>query len=423
MGRVHIIGAGLAGLSAAVALTTQGQEVVVYEAADQAGGRCRSYDDAKLGRRIDNGNHLLLSANKAALTYLERIDARDSLIGPEQARFAFVDLAGGKRWELHPGRGGLPLWLLSTRRRVPDTRLSDYLVDGWRLATATRDATVGERLRRDGPLWERFWRPLVVAALNTAPEEASAALLWRVVKESFLRGEAACRPLMARDCLASSLVEPAIAFLTERGGQVRLNRRVRDLTFTDKRLTALYLADETVELPPGDAAILSVPPAVAAQLLPGLDPPEEVSAIVNGHFLLSDAAERSWHTITDLPILGLVGGAVDWIFLREGVASVTISAADALATRGNDELAALLWRDVATALGLADEPLPAHRIIKEKRATFKQSPAQLRKRPSPATDYENLFLAGDWTDTGYPATIESAIRSGLAAVRHCRSAI
>jgi squalene-associated FAD-dependent desaturase len=423
MGRVHIIGAGLAGLSAAVALTTQGREVVVYEAADQAGGRCRSYDDAKLGQRIDNGNHLLFSANKAALAYVEHIGARDSLIGPKRARFAFADLANGKCWELRPGRGRLPLWLLSARRRVPETRFGDYLRDGWRLATAKREATVGERLRRDGPLWERFWRPLVVAALNTAPEEASATLLWRVVKESFLRGEAACRPLMAGTCLASSLVEPAIAFLTEHGGQLRLNRRVRDLTFSGKRLAAIQLVDETVELSPGDTAILSVPPAVAAQLLPGLDPPEETSAIVNGHFLLSETAERSWRGITDLPILGLVGGTVDWIFLRERIASVTVSAADALAARGNDELAELLWRDVAAALGLADEPLPAHRIIKEKRATFKQSPAQLRKRRGPATDYENLFLAGDWTDTGYPATIESAVRSGLAAVRHCRSAI
>jgi len=423
MGRVYIIGAGLAGLSAAVELAAGGREVMVYEAADQAGGRCRSYDDAKLGLRIDNGNHLLLSANQAALSYLERIGARDSLVGPARARFAFFDLAGGRRWELSPGRGPVPLWLFDARRRVPETRLADYLADGWRLATAGPDAKVSECLRGDGPLWERFWRPLVVAALNTVPEEASAALLWRVVRETFLRGEAACRPLMARECLAASLVEPAIAFITAHGGRLALNRRVRDLTFAEGRLVAIALAGETIELRQGDEAILSVPPPVAAQLLPGLDPPDQTSAIVNGHFLLDEESRQVHAMLTDLPILGLVGGTADWIFLRERLASVTVSAADTLAARDNEDLARTLWSDVAAALELPPGPLPPHRIIKERRATFTQSPAQLRKRPGPVTRYANLFLAGDWTDTGYPATIESAIRSGHAASRRCRVAI
>ena len=414
MSKVHIIGAGLAGLSAAVVLTAAGRSVALFEAADQAGGRCRSYEDAKLGRRVDNGNHLLLSANDATLAYLEKIGSRNSLIEPREARFSFIDLENRQRWELRPGRGPLPFWLLDAGRRVPDTRLLDYL-GAWRLAVAPLDATVTDCIRPEGPLWRRFWEPLVLAVLNTPPERASAALLWRVLKKTFLKGEDACRPLMARDCLAASLVDPALAFLEGHGVRFQSNRRVRSLQLENGYLSAIEFGDETVALRPQDSAILAVAPTAAAQLIPGLCTPEEASPIVNAHFLLPRQSEACRALETGLPVLGLIGGLSQWIFLRDAVASITVSAAEDLVTESTDKIAATLWQETATALGLGATPLPPHRIIKEKRATFAQTPAAMARRAPCRTPWANLFLAGDWTDTGLPATIESAVRSGRTA--------
>src|SRR5881398_2822351 len=119
LGRVHVIGAGLAGLAAAVALADAGRAVTLYEAAQHAGGRCRSFFDAELGCRIDNGNHLLLTGNSAAMAYIERIGALDTFERPRAAAIPFIDIESGERWAVRPGKGAVPWWVLRPARRVP----------------------------------------------------------------------------------------------------------------------------------------------------------------------------------------------------------------------------------------------------------------------------------------------------------------
>src|SRR5437764_14644400 len=126
-GCVHVVGAGLAGLAAAIALASEGRRVQLYEAAPHAGGRCRSYFDSELGCRIDNGNHLLLSGNHSALDYLDRIGALGTVEGPGEPVFPFVDTTSGERWTLRPNRGVVPWWVLRAKQRVPQTRVRDYL--------------------------------------------------------------------------------------------------------------------------------------------------------------------------------------------------------------------------------------------------------------------------------------------------------
>jgi hydroxysqualene dehydroxylase len=411
-GTVHVIGAGIAGLACAVRLTRQGRIVRLYEAAGQAGGRCRSYVDARLERTIDNGNHILLTANREALSYVTEIGAGASLIGPARAAFPFVDLETGERWTLRPGRGPIPWWLLDPRRRVPGTGLGAYLA-GLRLARAGPSATVADCLDSKDLLWPRFWEPLCVAALNTAPEEASARLLWRVVRESFLRGESACRPLIARDGLAASFVDPALAMLRQAGAAISFNARLRGLEREEDRVRALDFGGGRVALAPADRVVLALPPTVAAELLPDLEVPDESRAIVNVHIRL-DAPPC---LPDDLPFLGLVGSWADWLFVRGDVVSLTVSAAQALAEESSELVGERLWRDTARALRLPVAPRPPLRVIKERRATFAQTPAALARRPPATTRWKNLLLAGDWTDTGYPATIESAVRSGRTAAR------
>ena len=228
MSKVHVIGAGMAGLACATRLAAAGHAVTVHEAAGQAGGRCRSYFDEGLGRVIDNGNHLLLSANDAALDYLADIGAADTLIGPDEAVFPFLDLRSGDRWTVRPNRGPIPWWIFSASRRIPGTGPADYL-SALSILAADSDETVADRIKTDGPLYEGFWRPLTVAALNATPDEGSAVLMRKVVLESFARGAGRCRPLVVGESLAASLVEPALARLRERGANLQFNDRLRSI--------------------------------------------------------------------------------------------------------------------------------------------------------------------------------------------------
>ena len=412
MPRTHVIGAGLAGLATAVSLVRQGGKVTLYEAGGHAGGRCRSYIDGKLDRTIDNGNHLLLSGNRAAMRYLADIKAADSLIGPASACFPFLDLRTGQRWRLRPNAGRVPWWILNPRRRVPGTRVWNYL-SALRFVTAGADATVADCVGDTGVLVERFWKPLAVGALNTPARAGAARLLWSVLRETFARGEAACRPRVAKAGLSAAFVEPALRFLRQRGAMVRFGCRLRRISYTSRHADGLNFGSERIGLRDGEAVVLAVPPPAAAELVPALSVPDETHAIVNAHFRLSAPAGLP----PELPLLGLIGGTAQWLFIRGDVASVTVSAADELAAEPAEIIARRVWNDVAAALGHEREKIPPCRIVKEKRATFAQTPDQVKRRPRTRSEFSNLYLAGDWIDTGLPATIESAVRSGNMAAR------
>jgi len=403
---VHVIGAGLAGLSAAVRLPQAGTAVTVHEATTQAGGRCRSYYDHSVGMEIDNGNHLVLSGNHATLAFHARIGAERALQGPKTTEFPFVDLATHERWTLRPNDGRVPWWVFDPQRRVPGTGVLDYL-GILRLLVAGREGTIGAAMTCSGTLYERLWRPILLAALNTDPPEGDASLAAAVIRETLMVGGHAYRPLIARDGLTATLIDPAVRHLQQRGATVRFDHNLHGLRFDGERVVALDFGADTVALAPGDAVVLAVPPFMAKTLLPDLATPDAFRAIVNGHFAFAPPENAP-------PILGVINGTVEWIFAFPGRLSVTISGADRLLATPREELAETLWRDVTAALGIA-APLPAWQIVRERRATFAAVPAQNARRPGAATKWHNLVLAGDWTATGLPATIEGAIRSGVTA--------
>jgi hydroxysqualene dehydroxylase len=403
---IHVIGAGLAGLSAAVRLAAQGHRVTVHEAAPHAGGRCRSYHDQTLGMTIDNGNHLVLSGNHATLAFLATIGAGDRMTGPLSAAVDFVDLATGERWTLRPNDSRIPWWVFDANRRVPGTRSLDYLPAA-RLLWASPAQRIDAVLTCSGTLYDRLLHPFLLAALNTEPPAASAGLAGAVIRDTLAAGGAACRPLIASDGLGPTFIEPALQFLERHGGAVRFGRRLRAIEASRGRVENLDFGEDQVHLGPPNAAILAVPPPVATALIPDLTAPTEFRAIVNAHFRIAPPAGLP-------PLIGVVNGLAEWIFALPDRLSVTISGADRLLDTPREELAGLIWRDVARVAGLPD-PMPPWQIVRERRATFAATPEQDARRPGPQTPLTNLALAGDWTATGLPATIEGAIRSGNRA--------
>jgi squalene-associated FAD-dependent desaturase len=401
---VHIIGAGISGLAAAVRLANANYKVHVHEATQQAGGRCRSYFDAQTNLTIDNGNHLLLSGNRHAVAYAKSIGTEAGLVGPKSAQFPFVDITTGQRWLLDLGDGRLPTWLFDEGRRVPDTGLRDYL-GLMPLIWAGQGTLVGDAIRCEGTLYQRLVQPLLLAALNVDPPIGSAGLAGAIVRETLLAGGQACRPLIARDGLSAVLVEPAVKLLQDKGAAVNFGHELHGFEMSGDRVGALkFGGDDTIAIGRDDAVVMAVPARPAASLLPGLKTPTKFRAIVNAHFRFDPPRDMP-------PILGVIGGLVEWLFAFPQRLSITISGADRLIDMPREELAQALWRDVCKAGGVSGE-LPAWQIVRERRATFEATPEQNALRPGTVTDFKNLFLAGDWTDTGLPATIEGSVRSG-----------
>ncbi len=412
---VHIVGAGLAGLSAAIHVLEGGGRPVLYEGAQQAGGRCRSYHDARLGRVIDNGNHLILSGNTSTARY-RRLAGADpsSLVAADEARFPFVDLATGERWEVAINDGPLPWWSALAARRPKGTSLLD-MAGGLKLLAAGQATTVaalgGSRAMR-----ARFWEPMALAVVNLPPEKASAKLLRATALEAWRDGRKA-RPMFAPQGLGAALVDPALGKLEGAGVPVRFGHLLKGLGCEDSQVTALRFArGKPVIIEPGDRVVLALPPERLAPLLPDMLLPQGSSSILNAHFVPEDESLLGGKP----PLVGTVGSLTQWIFVKKGLVSLTVSAAGDVegAEEQEDALLARLWSETCRALEWPDTArFAAGRLVREKRATFLQTPENVAKRPQPATSFRNLFLAGDFTDTGLPATIEGAVRSGERAAR------
>ncbi|MGO4388437.1 FAD-dependent oxidoreductase [Microvirga sp. 2YAF29] len=408
--RTHIVGAGIAGLSAALAVTAEGGEAVLYEAAPQPGGRCRTIQPAD-GFIHDNGTHVLFTANRRALSLLKDVGARDRWIEPEPKGLPLHDLKTGtaRRIGLSPWS-----WLLPSRR--PDGLKFSDLSRIARLAFPSQDcpvaAIIGNR-----PIMDSLIGPLTVAVLNTPASEASASRLGLALRQ--MLWPRACRLLVARNGLGEDLVQPATETLQARGVPVLAGQRLRTLLTNGQRAIGLALTDRTVALGPDDRVILALPPYEIQRLLPTLPVPQGFEPILNVHYRIPGLARPRF--------IGFTGALAQWMLVRPDHVSITVSAAHDVIDLSADDLSQTIWREIAPtlqSLGLdaAIDRQPEARVVKEKRATIKQA-ANLLPLP-PLRPLANLALAGDWLGS-LPATIESAVVSGelaVAALRHARGA-
>ncbi len=368
---VHVVGAGLAGLAAALAASREGAPVTLHEAAPQAGGRCRSFqapgDGGGFGR-VDNGAHVILGANRSAFAYLEEIGARDR-VTPAADAIPLLDL---------DGRAG-----------------SRVAVAGSALAALGRIG-IGRGLRT------AFLRAVFNAPPRSVPSRERLGVAARIARA----GRGAMVPWVARRSLDDAFVAPALAALAARGVAFRPGARLAAVDVAGGRIRALSFADGTVGLGAGDVAILAVPPDALARLLPRAVAGTPVpAAIVNVHFDMGSEVALPGGAA----LLALAGGTADWLFARDRILTATTSAADGLVARDGAEIARAMWQDVLRALGRENAGLPSFRVVKERKATWRGA------RPRPSALPRNAAACGDWCMAGLPCSIEAALASGRAA--------
>ena len=387
-----MIGAGLAGLASAKRLAELGHKVVVLEATDHPGGRCRTLFDETLGLEIDNGTHLIMSGNSAVL---EMADDNELYVS-DTAAFNFVDLQNDARWVVDMGSGKIP-WI---RKSPPGANMWNLLQDYKKLNC---EASVADALDTSSSRWESLWVPLVLAVMNTNPPEASAKLMRAVLSETMLKGGYYTRPVMAKNGLSKALIEPSASRLDIRYGAI-----LKSAQSIGSRLSKLVFKGFEIDIEDGDAVISALPWGPAHDIFSSIPPPPKFNPIINVHF--------KTHTSVQAPeMTGLLGGAAHWLFRRKNIACVTISAAEEMVGTQGDEIAHQVWDNISHLAG--GGTMPRHRVIKEKSATFAATPNANAARPSTISSFNNMFLAGDWTATGLPATLEGAARSGYGAAK------
>lgn len=399
--RTHIVGAGIAGLSAALAVTREGEEAVLYEALPRPGGRCRTLHPSE-GFSHDNGTHVLFTAHRRTLKLLKAVGARDRWIEPERKGLPVYDRRTGT-----VRRIGLSPWSwLWPSRRPKGLGLADLACIA-RLAFPSQECSVASIIG-DRPIMDSLIGPLTVAVLNTPPSIASAKRLSLALRR--LLWPRAGRLLVAKDGLSDDLVQPAIETLQARGVPLLAGQRLRHLVVHGERVIGLSLTDRTIALGPDDRVILALPPYEIERLLPTLPVPQRFEAILNVHFRLSGFEKPRF--------IALLGASTQWLLVRRDHVSVTLPAADAMMQAGTADTAAAVWREIAPVLRELGLPVsvdsqPEARVIKEKRATIRQAALPLPQPP--VRPLANLALAGDWIGA-LPATIESAVISGEEAV-------
>ena len=408
---IHIIGTGLAGLSCAINLLKEkNRKIILYEASSLYGGRCRSYNEKNFNCILDNGNHLIIKAYKNTFNYLKKINAHNKLLTNNKTFYPFVDIKKSEIWNVRPYSFIFPWWILFKSCRPKNISFLDF-IKGFKVLFAKKNQTVSDLLKKDTLIYKRFWKPFTIAVLNTHPNEASAKLLWRIIIKTLFFKNDPLRPFIVKKSLSDCLIKPAVKKILDHGSNIKCNTRLKKIIFKNNFAGEMVFNNEKVKIAKDEFVVLAVTPNIASKILPNLKTPKKTNCILNIHFKLNQK-----HKKIKLPgesfFVGVINGTVDWIFKKKNILSITISAANYLNTFDNNKISEIVWGDVKKTFSLGEIEKPKYKIIREKMATFVQSPKEIFKKPKMHTRYKNIYLAGDWVDTGLPATIEGAITSG-----------
>lgn len=430
---VLVLGGGCAGLAAATALAEQGASVRLLEARRVLGGRSRSWIDSETGDVEDNGQHLVLGCYEEFLAFVRRSGGMAELRFQERPKITLLE-PGGRACRFAPGRLPSPLdlfWGLLRLRGFPlrDALGARSVLRDLQTAPQGADRTVAQWLDELGQSAEarrRFWDPLVLATLNLAPDEGPRSLLVEVLRRALLGGAGALRVGLPRRGLGPLIVEPARRYLEGRGALVRVGAPVAGLEWEAAgRFSAARTRDG--ERHRAGAAVLAVPHREAAALLDGRADGFDhrcAAALASS----SIVAVHLWfdRAVSPHEMAGLIDSPIHWVFdrgriggaRRPGYLALVTSAADEMARKERRRVGEIALQEVRRFFpGARGAQLRRVRVLKERRATPAFGPDQQRLRPAVRTSVPNLCLAGDWTATGLPATLEGAAASGHRAAR------
>jgi len=431
--KVVVLGAGYAGLAAANELILRGHDVTLIESRALLGGRAHSFVDTKTGLVLDNGQHILMGCYHETLGLLRQLGVMDRLYSPPRMVVPFVsekgrsDLVATAPDPLHLLSALLGYGELSTSDKFSAIKLALRLRLGQKpLANESVEAWM-RRWQQTPNIIRALWEPLCIAALNEPVATASAQLFATVIRRSFLAGAADSTILLSRVGLSELFAPETKRLLEMCRGTLRLQAPVTGLRFEGTALREIKFGDGSALQP--EAVVSALP----WHVLRGLLPAESKLAQACGQ--IHDAPIVSLHLWLDRPILhepfvGLLDSPVHWVFSRdhihgpnpageEGhVITAVVSGARDLVDKTGPELEDLTLRELRRLLPEASNARVLHRMVyKARSATFAATPETEPLRPDATTEWSNFWLAGDWTNTGLPATIEGAIVSGTRAAR------
>jgi hydroxysqualene dehydroxylase len=421
---VAVVGGGYAGMAAAVELATRGVPVTVFEASKLLGGRARRVEHR--GTALDNGLHILVGAYRETLRLIH-------LVNPAHAS-ALLRLPF--EWNIHrefrlaAGRLFAPLHLLSALLGARGIDWNERFAAAgflhalrrihFRLARDISVEALLKQHRQSETISRVLWRPLCVAALNTPPAIASAQVFLNVLRDSLNAARSDSDIVLARVDLSALFPEPAAAWITQRGGNVRTSQRVTAIDPLENG----FMVEADGQRHAFSHVVCALPPHQVNAFLIGITALSELAAAVGTlrhQPIYSVWLQYPTSIALPSPMLGFSQGLIHWTFDREklcgqrGLIGAVVSAEGAHQELSHDELGLRAHRELENHLGQLPEPLWL-RVIAEKRATFSCTPGL--RRPPQVTPLRNFYLAGDYTASDYPATLEAAVRSGIACARH-----
>ncbi len=414
-----VIGGGFAGLSSAAFLSSNGHIVQLLEASPKLGGRAYSFLDNKTNTVIDNGQHILMGCYKETLNFLKLIGADKNLLYQDKLEINFVK----ENYQLVPLKSTplfYPLNLLFGMLKFKAVSFANrlkllkvFLKLPFYSAESLSRMTVYDWLvkeEQDEQVMEAFWKILAIGALNTNIKNASAKMFVDILKEIFLNGNFAATILLPKYGLSETYCKPAKSFIEKNGGSVNLSSQVTELICSETNIEKVVTKEKVYD--DFDFVISAIPHFALEKIItdesiiknPGLS----YSSILNIHIWLKE------NPLTK-NFYGLIGSPVHWIFNKGTHLNLVISDADDYIEKNDEELFELVCNELKNYVNLDKDMITSYKVIKEKRATFIPSNDIINKRPLQKTRIKNLMLAGDWIDTGLPATIESAVKSGRQA--------